>query len=617
MATANRYTNIDSARYNPMSLQELMIAPQYMRQQHDAVDTAIATTEAELAKADPLGIHGELVNSEQQKLYAQLQEQANKLSSEGFNQSAKSDFLRLNKAYQQSISPTGIIGKANQAKVAYQTAKDSYIANATKMGYSPDRAAINWEKHEKENYLDKFDGQNITNIDNLYAPNYIDAEDKLRGLLKEAGLSSSQISEFGSEIKQDELGNYVLNSGSSIATSSNKNQLQAAVDFVNNQILNENSDVRRSLDHQGKNVNDVLTNISGLSGVYAKDSYAKDTKSQVTNFSPATDLGVAGYEGKLQYETEEAENIQIYDSTLTDGLDSVLSDESFAASAEYESDGSPGLNMSGSSFVGKRDKVKKTLKNTLKPKQLKAYEDTVDKLKTRHPELRDLDYNHPDVIAFASQYIKNNQNILRQNKIITDDFVKSYGDRSSGVDGTNPEKIMKLIFNEAHNRTFDIDGKVYTYDDLPDEIRSNFKNLVYSGYYSPENFMESPNGDFNYENLYVSPIALTYVDEDTGDRTKVLVSRGASEMADPAFEADKTYKEIFVNTNKYPNIPFNVPKSNISVIYNPSAVKPYLINRKDANGNYAGDPIEARASELQSKILELEGATPTNLKKKK
>lgn len=281
----NRYTQISQAKYNPYTLQELMAAPSHLRQKHDENEQAIALYKSELANIDALDIHNEAALARQAELNAELQGYADELASKGFSNMNKSNIVNFNSTYQNEMK-NGIIGKANAAKQYYNKAKADYIGNATKAGYSPEQANMNWVNHA-DKYNLGFDGKNITNIDDLYAPKYVDAVTEARQLFKDAGLSETQIQNLGtSEIKQTEEGTYVLTESGGTQSGNNRKQLKAAVDYLNNHILNKNSDVHRSLVHQGKNPQDVLNEIKSLAGVYEKSKFAKSSGSKITNFNP-------------------------------------------------------------------------------------------------------------------------------------------------------------------------------------------------------------------------------------------------------------------------------------------------------------------------------------------
>lgn len=283
----NRYTQLSSASYNPMTLQELMLAPSYLRQKHDENQNTIAGFETELAKVNRLDVHADLTSARQKELYDELSGFSDELATNGFSNLNKSNLIKFNKKYQSEISPTGLLGKVNAAKQQYDIEKQNYITNATKMGYSPESAINNWEKHSL-NYKNQFDGKNIMNIEGLYSPEYVNAVDKATKLFKDAGLTESEISNLGKSniITTDPKGQYILTTKGKQYSGSNVVQLQAAVDYINSQILNPNSTTHQSIIHQGKNPNDILSEIQGLASVYVNNKKSSASGSEISNFTP-------------------------------------------------------------------------------------------------------------------------------------------------------------------------------------------------------------------------------------------------------------------------------------------------------------------------------------------
>lgn len=292
MATVNRYTNIQPANYNPMSLQELMLVPQYKRQQHDKLLEASSAVETGIAQADPLSIHNEAAKQEQDRLYDNINKQVDMLNKEGFNPSSKSAFLKLNKDYQQSISPTGVLGRINAAKKTLNKNKNEYIENAIKEGYSPEQVLRNWNDFEKK-YTDRFVKEGaIENIGNLYAPKYYDYIEEGRKLFKDAGISSTDIGTGSGKLVTDEKGSYVVNTQNRTVNANNINQLKAAAEFLNNRISNPNSDVYKSIVHQGKTPEMAIQELSGLEDVFVKDKYSNQSSSSVNSFRPREEKAI-------------------------------------------------------------------------------------------------------------------------------------------------------------------------------------------------------------------------------------------------------------------------------------------------------------------------------------
>lgn len=287
MARVNRYTQIKPADYNPMSLQELMLAPSYKRQEHDKLLEAAGTIDTAIAQVDPLAVHNEAALKEQERLRENINKQVDLLNTEGFNPSSKSAFINLNKDYQQSISPTGLLGRINQAKKTLNANRDEYIKTGVEMGYSPENLLQNWQKFEDE-YINQFatTGE-VSDIGKMYAPKYYDYINEAKSIFKDAGITASDITTGGGRIVQDSKGNYVVNSQIQDAKSSNKKQLQAAVDFLNNTINNPNSDAYKSIQHQNKSREQVISELTDLAGVYEKEQTGSKKIYSINSFKAA------------------------------------------------------------------------------------------------------------------------------------------------------------------------------------------------------------------------------------------------------------------------------------------------------------------------------------------
>lgn len=266
--TVNRYTQTQENRYQPRSLQELMLAPAYKRGKHDELDASIAQYETQLAKADALDIHGGKLKEEQQKLYDSMLSQRDKLESEGFSQSAKSDFIRFNKDYQQAIGPQGNIGKIDKARVSYETEKENLLKNATAMGYGPkeiqDKLKVAYDKYK----ADFEETGNITAFEAPLPPAYQDLQKDILEIGKSMGSETlTKLKQDGYQIGIDK-GMYVIKTqeGEVIETSNDKN-IQTAINYLNSKWVDKGGQGTQSADWQGLTpdvIQDQINNGLGL-----------------------------------------------------------------------------------------------------------------------------------------------------------------------------------------------------------------------------------------------------------------------------------------------------------------------------------------------------------------
>ena len=237
----NRYTQLpqNAYTYNPRSLQELMIAPAYMREQHNALEENIAATETALAQIDNDQLHNPLVQAEQERLYNQLQQQADMLNKEGFNSSAKSNFLRFNKDYQNSIGPKGILGQAQEYSAEYLKKRENTIANAINAGHDP-VASVRQLDEAYQKWADSFDGKKLTPFKDIVPPKYEDLTQDLKDIKAIHG--STITTDRGNEsynITPDPItGQYVVQTQSGqILTETNNKQLNQALEQLNQKWL--------------------------------------------------------------------------------------------------------------------------------------------------------------------------------------------------------------------------------------------------------------------------------------------------------------------------------------------------------------------------------------------
>lgn len=280
MAVVNRYSRpIQYSTYNPRSLQELMIAPSYMRQQHDALDLGRMELDSKLAQVSGLDVHNERLKEQQDLLNQQSQAIAEQLQKEGFNSSNKSAFMRFNKAYQDAIGPNGDIGKILAAKEAYAKNYQEFIDKAPKE-WGQEDLLRNWNKL-KDAYTGFDEEGNIVNIGQLGAPNRVRYEDKLKAakdLLGEEVVKHLISGRYHFEPQPDgSLG--VVNKSGTLIETSNANNIAAAREMLYGELNDPNSEWRRSIAFEGTDPNQVLSQVNlGLRSMFKNN--VKDNRSQ-------------------------------------------------------------------------------------------------------------------------------------------------------------------------------------------------------------------------------------------------------------------------------------------------------------------------------------------------
>ena len=289
MARANRFTTITPGNYNPMSLQELMLAPSYKRSEHDKLLESAAVLDTELAKVNPLAVHNDAARQEQERLYNNIQEQVELLNNEGFNPSSKSAFLKLHKDYQQSISPTGRLGRINAAKEALEANKAAYLESQSQQGGSMEAALQNWMDFERD-YVNRFvETGEVVPIGQKFAPKYYDYLSEFQKLAAAAGVTGTDILRGDGDIVQDQLGNYVVNTETRQGGTSNREQLEALANWMNNLVNNPNSDAYKSIIHERKSPESVLNELAGMQDIFTKETTIDHSKKSYGSFTARKD----------------------------------------------------------------------------------------------------------------------------------------------------------------------------------------------------------------------------------------------------------------------------------------------------------------------------------------
>ncbi len=577
MATVNRYTNIEPAKYNPMSLQELMLAPSYKRNQHDKLLENSETIDTELAKVDPLDIHAEAAAKERQKILDGVNNQVELLNRDGFNNNSKSNFMKLNREYKNALSPTGSLGKINAAKQALNTAKKAHIDQAIEEGFSPEEAQMNWQQHE-QSYIDEYKATGeVTPISNLSSPKYVDYITEANNIFKAAGLTERDLAggSISRIITTDPRGQYILNEGGGKITKTNRPHLEEAIKWLNNNINNPNSDLGKSIAYQGKSPSQVLSEIGNLAKVHLDDSQGNDYTRTITGFKSAKELGIDDQNlGDLSYASTDAQNITRFNEDMSNSLKNIIQ-----GNLVSNSDGIKNINRSVGlgpiPFDTKREKA--SFKNSMSESQRAQYDKLYNGLKNIRPELAAYGPDSIESAKIISEYVENTGNMLHQDIIITDDLVKEYGN-STGSNPKSKDDMLEGIKTTRTHRKYAINGEEMDYDDLPSEIKIaiNEGKVDYSGYMSPKNFRGF--GKDSNKDLYVSPHILNYYDED-GESVEILVGRETGDSAKPDFKADRQFNDIYVNTKMTPNIPYKKEDLGANITYVPNSDDP-------SNGKY-------------------------------
>jgi hypothetical protein len=366
---------------------------------------------------------------------------------------------------------------------------------------------------------------------------------------------------------------------------------------LNNNISNPNSEIFRSIQYQGKSPNGVMQELQGLAGIYADTSQKNDYSSTISNWKTNEDLGIRG-PGESMFTLKEASNISRFDENLSEALEKIRTGQDVER-IEYTKDGT-GMAMSGQGSI-KNVKAPASYENVLSGPQQKQYDEIVEILiENENPEALIAAKNSPEMAREVQAYLKNAGNLLKQNAVIQDDFVKYYG-TSVGANSKSRKEIDDHTRTNFKDLRYGYDGKEYAWNELPSDVRTKFLNKQssnYQGYMSPKNF-EGLHKEGDSE-LYVSPHVYNLVGDD-GKAEDLYVGRSSGERSTPAFAADRDYNKIY--RAKYrPNKTYTLPQIGISYKYNAQSQKYIVTNIK------TGEKTSMDDTQLQDSLYDMYGA---------
>lgn len=265
----NRYTQLSTTQFNPLSMEEMSILPAMMRQRHDA-----ASLEMEKRRADlnAFAISSPEYSQEAQALIAQMNKGiddiSGSLASNGYNSLTRTNLSNMNRDYQQLVSPTGRLGQMTNAEKLNAERYKEHLEAAQKEGYGTDAAMRNWALNKK-NYTGYDNEGNITAVNSLGVPKYANMITDLKDIKGILGESQRRVDSAGGgniHIRNDGSA-WVVNKSGSVQRITNDPQLNQALEFLKTKWLSPDGEGFKSAMYQGKNLNNILSELN--SGINA------------------------------------------------------------------------------------------------------------------------------------------------------------------------------------------------------------------------------------------------------------------------------------------------------------------------------------------------------------
>lgn len=294
----NRYSSYTPSAYSPMTMQEIMLVPLAMREQHNKAQQQISAEEAELAKINALPVHTDEAKQRKEYLQSRIQALSSDLANQGFNNVTTGNILKLNREVTDEFSPQGRLGKINNAYSTYMKNLEEFKKSVADKDWSQNEFNLNWNKHinQYQGYDEKGD---ITNIDSLMAPEKVTIENKWKELSAIMGDSkmASDILTGGATITQGPNGSALITStktGQKIAY--NNPQVVAALRQIQGELNDPTSDLSKSRIFAGQSVEKALQEAENL-GISKLN-----IEQGITN---TTDLNLEGYKNSADLAAQQ------------------------------------------------------------------------------------------------------------------------------------------------------------------------------------------------------------------------------------------------------------------------------------------------------------------------
>ena len=185
----NRFTNLTPSTYKPMSMQEIMMTPLAMRQQHNQTQEQVQSGLAELDKINSLDYHTPELTERKNMLISQIDALSSDLANKGFSNDMTTSVIKLNRNIKDELGPQGRLGQIQGAYNAYQKNFEDFKKSNADKNWDDVTMKSNWVKHTAT-YQGYDEKGNITNIGSLSAPEKIDMVDMFKELKSVTGDAS-------------------------------------------------------------------------------------------------------------------------------------------------------------------------------------------------------------------------------------------------------------------------------------------------------------------------------------------------------------------------------------------------------------------------------------------
>lgn len=569
---SNRYSQYTWGQYNPLTMQELSLAPVAMRTQHDA---AIAKAEASRLQLDPFEKDTIRAQELKNQMDAKIASQVDLLNKEGFNPNTTAEMTKLNREYQDLVGPMGEVSKINAVKPNIELAKKRFLESDDAKSNSAEINQRRWDEH-----LAKYNGyvQDKKNIDDLSAVKYIDPTAYVDQLATHVGFTDNSWKTANSglvDTGEPGKNRYVVNETQARKSGTNIEQLKNLAKSLNSTLLDQSSPLRKSIDYTYRNPNEVLRQMNEQLGIYRKNENATESSREITNMNFGDNNSNSTKPGTSLFGED-------YNTTEVSGKTA-----NFDQLANIGGDGNVHPFIPGSEQPTRIEDVSN-------PRQKAVYENAwkqatsgngiiLDGKKVHlNPALIKKGKNNPIVAKQLLRSIRQSKAITLSSKLLTTNqilnnqgFVSGLGATADDVD-KSIQRQLERSDNEGRKLIDPKTGKTMNWNDAVKEYGfTDIKDVHYQGQISAHNWEENENLGTNTK---FSPHVVTIQGDDKkwySFKTTRLRSDNVGGNVDRQNDLTTNYRNATLaaasGDNSFQNFESNSKTlKNIKIKYNPS-----------------------------------------------
>lgn len=289
----NRYDVASVAKFDPLSFNELAAAPTMMRQKHDA---SIAQAEAMRIKADPYSKHYNRALELKQQMDNEIAKNVDTLNKEGYNPTTFQNITKLNRQYNDMISPTGEIGQINAENINIKKINEEYDKLGKEKNWGQETVDY-WKNKALKEYNEKplydTNGRILSYSGPEGIVNKVDYNKRLHELASSAKMSVSEFSNAVTKLGMDEKSGYNVANKNSEAHKLGDNyaRVKDAYDTLKKEIYDPTSEVHKSMRYEGRDPKSLLDILKTQSDIYRQNVKSDEYSKDINPFGPGPGSG--------------------------------------------------------------------------------------------------------------------------------------------------------------------------------------------------------------------------------------------------------------------------------------------------------------------------------------